>query len=130
MKNYASKLNPHNVKIGDIFQMSWGYDQTNVNHFQVTRTSDSGVWVREIGCASVPGTQGFMCENVKPVKDQFLIRSQWCGAYYEGFNPETFRRVNVSVKNDGTKDCYFNFKGRYFAHPVKGEGETYSSWYA
>jgi hypothetical protein len=131
MKNYASKSNPHGIKVGDLFQCSWGWDQTNVNHFQVTRTSDSGVWVREIGAASVPGTQGFMSENVKPIKDHFLARSQWCGGF-DGGNPETFRRVNMFTSSYGGKDIkpVFNFKGRYFAYKVVGTGETYNSWYA
>ncbi len=131
MKNFANKSNPHGIKVGQIFSMSWGYDQTNVNYFQVTRTSDSGVWVREIGAVSVPGTQGFMCENVKPAKDKFLDRSQWCGGF-DGGNPETFRRVVVLGPTNYRKESEpcFNFKGRYVAFPIRGEGETYNSWYA
>jgi hypothetical protein len=131
MKNYASKSNPHNIKIGDLFSMSWGYDQTNVNYFQVTRVSAAGVWVREIGSQSVPGTQGFMCETVKPAKDRFLDRSQWCGGYGEG-NPETFRRISMFTSSFGAKEVQpvFNFKGRYCAFPCKEDSTTYNSWYA
>jgi len=119
----------HNVKVGALFSMSWGYDQTNVNYFQVVRTSAAGVWVREIGARAVPGSQGFMCEDVKPAKDQFLARSQWCG---EG-NAPTFRKSQFSTysfEKDKTPQPYFNFRGRYFARPVSETESTYCSWYA
>jgi hypothetical protein len=38
----------HDVKVGDIFQCSWGYDQTNIDYYEVTRVMASMVEVREI----------------------------------------------------------------------------------
>jgi hypothetical protein len=37
--------------VGDICSATWGYDQTNVNYFQVVKVSKSGQWVtfQEIG---------------------------------------------------------------------------------
>ena len=128
MKDYASKENPHGIRPGDLFEMSWGYDQTNVDYFQVTRVSDKGVWVREIGMKSVPGTQGFMCETVTPTKDNFLKESGWTGDYKA--NPEYFRRVGFTCWNKGEKTPYINFKGRYFAHLCAVGSTTYNSWYA
>jgi len=117
------------VRVGDIFEMSWGYDQTNVNYFQVTRLTYKGAYVREIGAKSVPGTQGFMCEHVKPHKDNFLTRSQWCcprgKQSYEDANPETFRRIDTDSQGQPS----FNFRGRYFARRVRPDESTYSSWY-
>jgi hypothetical protein len=125
------------VAVGDIFEMSWGYDQTNVNYFEVTRLSKSGVFVREIGAKSVPGTQGFMCETVKPAPGNFLDRSQWCvkrtwnaaGNIPTGEtkgNPEVFRKVYQSTSGEPS----FTFSGRYFARRIKADESTYSSWYA
>ncbi len=37
-----------NWTVGDVVSYSWGYDQTNVDFFQVTRVSASSVWIREI----------------------------------------------------------------------------------
>lgn len=37
------------VKVGDIFYRSWGYDQTNVNFYQVTAVKGKSAVVREIG---------------------------------------------------------------------------------
>ncbi len=111
----------HNVKVGDLFCMSWGYDQTNIEFFQVVRTSANSVWVREIAARSVPGSQGFMCENVTPVKDSFLENSSWCGAG----NPPTMRRVKVYCDTP-----HFSFQGRYNARPTTTETPHFNSWYA
>ena len=117
----SNESQPQPVKIGDIFEMSWGYDQTNVDYFQVVSLTPRGVYVREIGAKSVPGTQGFMCQDVKPDKDNFLPRSSWCS----GDNAPTFRRLDHYKGNP----C-FNFKGRYFARRVSADSTTYNSWYA
>lgn len=129
--------NPHAVRVGDIFEMSWGYDQTNVNYFQVTRLSAGGCFVREIGAKSVPGTQGFMSETVTPAPGKFLDRSQWCSgsqkqraaaaaAGTHTGNVETFRKVHY----DGKGGASFNFSGRYYASRVSANSTTYNSWYA
>ena len=107
------------VKTGDIFLMSWGYDQTNVNFFQVTRVSKAGFFVREISQSSA-GKEGFMCQDVTAVKDSFLKRSQWCGET----NEELFRKGKVY-----DSEPYFSIKGRYNARLWNGT-PTYNSWYA
>ncbi len=117
---------PMTVKVGDLFCMSWGYDQTNVNFYQVTRMTPKGVYVREIGAKKVPGSDGFMSERLVPNKDSFLISSQWCGGYNSN-NPETFRRLKWSSYS---KQWYFGFEGRYFAHPTTETESHYSSHYA
>ena len=35
MKRY--KYNNENIKVGDIFYRSWGYDQTNIDYYVVTK---------------------------------------------------------------------------------------------
>lgn len=111
------------VKVGDIFEMSWGYDQTNVNFFQITRLSKGGIFIREISSKGVPGTDGFMCQNVVAVKDSFLDHSQWCGDGDFTDNVETFRRLKPD-----SRPC-FSFRGRYYAYLWDGK-PTYCSWYA
>ena len=45
----AEKVNKFGVKVGDIFTMSWGYEQTNVDFFQVIALcGDSSVRVVEV----------------------------------------------------------------------------------
>jgi len=38
----------HNLKPGDIFYNSWGYDQTNIDFYQVVSTTDKTVTLRQI----------------------------------------------------------------------------------
>ena len=35
--------------VGSVWYTSWGYDQTNVDYYQVVRESESSVWLRKIG---------------------------------------------------------------------------------
>ena len=107
------------LKVGDIFDMSWGFDQTNVNFFQVTRVTPKGVYVREIGYKGAGG-EGFMCQNVVATPNVFLQRSQWCG---DG-NTETLRKVG---RIDGRP--YLSFGRSYCAFRWDGK-PTYNSWYA
>ena len=38
----------HGIKVGDIFRTSWGYDQTNIEFFEVTKVMGKSVEIREI----------------------------------------------------------------------------------
>jgi hypothetical protein len=60
------------LTVGTILYYSWGYDQTNIEFFQVIRNTGKSVIVREIASESVEGSQGFMSEQVKPVRDAFI----------------------------------------------------------
>lgn len=110
------------VKVGSIFRMSWGYGQTNINYFQVTRLTDKGIFIREIASKAVPNTQGMMCQRVVAVPGSFRDSSQWCGKGYNDKNPETFRKIDF-------RDPRFSIRGRYFASLWTGESD-YESWYA
>lgn len=49
----ARKAFVHTVKVGDLFHTSWGYDQTNVEFFQVVDVKGKYAVLREIGGESV-----------------------------------------------------------------------------
>lgn len=121
--NDTTTPNPE-VKVGSLFCMSWGYDQTNVNFFQVTRMSPKGIFVREIAGKPVEGSDGFMCNKMTAQPNVFLAQSQWCGKGYGDNNPETFRRFNGGNKPS------FSVRGRYFAFLTDEKEEHYCSWYA
>jgi hypothetical protein len=111
----------HPVAVGDIFRMSWGYDQTNVDYFQVVKTTPKGVYVREIGSVMVPGTDGrnSMSCKVCPAPDNFLEHNaSWCGP----LNKPLFRRLSGPES--------FCIEGRYFARRVARDSSAYCSWYA
>lgn len=63
------------IQVGDIFSYSWGYDQTNVEFFQVTEVSKTrkSVTVREIQSKLIPNEgKGTMSGYCQPVKDFFI----------------------------------------------------------
>jgi hypothetical protein len=61
----------HSYQPGDILYSSWGYDQTNVEFYQVISTTEKQITFREITQHSVPGTAGYDCCSVLPNKDDF-----------------------------------------------------------
>lgn len=69
------------VKVGDIFYRSWGYDQTNVNFYQVVELSPSGktAKLREIGKVYQDETGG-PHDRVSADKDNFIDSPEqhWC----------------------------------------------------
>ena len=76
-KRRAERSKPSTLKVGDILSTSWGYDQTNVNFYQVTDTiGNRTVIVREIAHKVDHSTTG--CDFVVAVKDKFLEpRGEW-----------------------------------------------------
>lgn len=59
------------VKVGDIFVCSWGYEQTNVDCYQVTSKKGSQVELREINQEMVPDSAGHDSCHVIPVPNSF-----------------------------------------------------------
>jgi len=75
--------NRANVKVGDIFHTSWGYDQTNVGFFQVIeKPTQARVLVRPISMQLED--DGYMSARVKPVKDSFIGEHKKCTIDYNG----------------------------------------------
>lgn len=60
----------HNLKEGDILYSSWGYDQTNVDFYQVTKVIDKMVVIREVASNVVSGDGS--SESVVAVPNRFV----------------------------------------------------------
>jgi hypothetical protein len=59
---------PHTVKVDAVIYNSWGYDQTNIDFYQVVRISANFVWLQSIDSKSTPdGGCGPMSGHVEPV---------------------------------------------------------------
>jgi len=58
------------VKIGDIFINSWGYDQTNIDYYQVVKKSKKTIKIRAISSEVVE--DGFMQGQSKPKINDFV----------------------------------------------------------
>jgi hypothetical protein len=66
----SAVVNAHGVKTGDIFYVSWGWEQTNVDYFQVVKATAKTATVREIGKATEE--TGFMSGYATPKPGEFL----------------------------------------------------------
>ncbi len=71
-KRRADRSKPHSLKVGDILYTSWGYDQTNVDFYQVVEViGKCTVVIREVGQKTIDGFGG-PSEKVVAVKDSFI----------------------------------------------------------
>jgi hypothetical protein len=64
------------LRVGDLFSNSWGYDQTNVDFYQVTEIKGKTFTIREIGskrCGEAPS--GSDSDYCIAVKDSFTVNS-------------------------------------------------------
>ena len=97
-----------NAKEGDIYVASWGWEQTNVDAYQVVAKKGASVVLREIALQSVEGSEGFMSDRVVPVKDVFI------GGEF---------KKRIAGK-------YINIDNVRMACPAEEGKEFYRSWYA
>lgn len=63
------RVYPVTPRIGDILVSSWGYDQTNIDFYQVTKVTKSSVWLRSIR-GQVSEARAYD-DMLTPVRDAF-----------------------------------------------------------
>lgn len=97
------------VKIGDIFVDDWGWEQTNIDFYQVVGLrGKSSVELRPIHSISRP--VAWLEEKVKPDVGNFIVRG-WKGRLREDGNGKIVRRVrdwgngSVSVGSEFLSRC-------------------------
>lgn len=132
----AEKVNKHGVKVGDIFEADWGWEQTNVNFFQVVAlVGETSVRVREVyldmiedsavSPMSSDRTYKLTSELLPPASRSIFIKDQENG---------DVKRIKPGYDKDpelAKANCFFNVSS--FATAFKCNGETvktYESWYA
>lgn len=104
----AERQKPHTLKLGDILYSSWGYDQTNIDFYEVTALiGKSMVELRQL-CVDTTET-GFMSGSTTPR----------LGVYRD----ETRLRRKVSGNNSVSIESYAG------AYPWDGKPKS-CSWYA
>ena len=96
------------VKEGDIYVASWGWEQTNIDAYQVVAKKGATVTLREFAGASFEGSEGFMSDRVVPVKNEFI-------------GGEFKKRITGK---------YINIDDVRSAGPAEEGKEFYRSWYA
>lgn len=60
------------MKVGDIFKSTWGYEQTNVDFYVVTRITPKMVELQECGSKRVGGMTSWASDKVVPDPDEVL----------------------------------------------------------
>lgn len=60
----------HGYQVGDVLYSSWGYDQTNIEFYQVIDTTEKTVTFQEI--AQDTKSEGFMSYECTPVLNKFI----------------------------------------------------------
>lgn len=108
----AERSKPHNLEKGLILYTSWGYDQTNVEYYEVIDVpSPCFVVVQEIGAPLARGEESFMSGNSVPDPETRIGKPLRRKVNMQGGSP--------SVKiNDVVTAWVWDGK------------ERYSSWYA
>lgn len=131
----TEKANKYGVKVGDIFESSWGYEQTNVDFFQVIAlVGETSVRVRQVypelvkedGISPMSSDRTYKMTNelLPPAPSSIFIEDQENG---------DLKRLKPGYDKDpeeANKNCHF--KLRDFAYAYKCNGETvkvYESWY-
>ena len=116
-KKRALENNPYCV--GDVMYDSWGYDQTNIDFYQIVEVKPKSVILRAIASSYVKGSEGFMCANVKPIKDYFV-------------GEPILKKIVTSVNYSGNISYHISAKHGCFCNFIESKEEkgVYSSWYA
>ena len=121
----------HSVKIGDIFYASWGYEQTNVNFFQVVelRGASSAI-VREVHPPIVEetGVSSMSSDRVYGIPNEILPPAT-TSCFIEDNEKGKLCRINASYY--GNEPCFKVGKPGCYqetAWPYKGQ-KLYESWY-
>jgi len=84
----------HDVKAGDVFRCSWGYDQTNIDFYQVLSVSGQMAKISQIRDISEDSRECFMQGESIPAPNQFIgkILNKKIQRYSEDSEP--YFRIN------------------------------------
>jgi hypothetical protein len=106
-QKYKKERNkPHNVQIGDVFRCSWGYDQTNIDFYQVTQVKGSFVHIRPIAQMS----------------EETLSMQGECVPMINEFIGDEMRK-KVAMWNDEPSIKIYSFANAYRMKPLAMIGE-------
>lgn len=106
-KEKAGRKRGHDLPVGTIFCFSWGYEQTNLNFYQVVSTTKCTVTIREIAQKVIERLMP-MAEMRVPIPDQF---------------------VGPEIKNKRVRDSKYITMASYGSCSVWDGKPKYCSWY-
>ncbi len=86
--------NKFGVGVGDIFETSWGYDQTNVNYYKVVRVTAMKAEVVPIGSTLADGSDSSVLPNPDYVREWDVLI---------GINREDVKKSKLCTVTNGYK---------------------------
>ena len=122
------------VKVGDVFDCSWGYEQTNVDFFQVVeKVGDSSVRLKQVQpvLVSESSTCAMAADRTYDIpNDGTLLPATSHSVFIKDQKRGDVKRILVSDYH-AEKKPYFRLSSFAFAFPAKTGLQThYESWYA
>lgn len=85
----------HGYKVGDLLVSTWGYDQTNVDFYQIVKTTEKTITFAPIASESVAKDRWGQSGSVKPAKDKFKGEPT-TRTVFPGSKPEDKGRIPFS----------------------------------
>lgn len=132
----TEKKNKYGVKVGDIFSASWGYEQTNVDFFQVIAlVGECSVRVREVYPKMIDEnpTCGMAANRTYKMTNEILPPAS-SSVFIEDQENGDLKRIHPGYHKDpelAKANCYFTLSSFTSAYKCNGETVTeYESWYA
>lgn len=132
----ATKANKYGVKVGDLFSASWGYDQTNVDFFQVIAlVGETSVRVREVypQMTKETPTCSMAADRTYKLTNELLPAAS-SSVFIEDQENGDLKRIKPGYHKDpdeANKNCFFRLSSFANAHKCNGDSVTvYESWYA
>lgn len=129
----AERVNKFGVKVGDLFTASWGYDQTNVDFFQVIAlVGESSVRVREVNppVLNESATGPMAADYTYQTRGLPILPPQSYSVFIKDQEKGDLKRLK-SYAADGKSNPQFRLDT--FANAYLCDGNTttvYESWYA
>ena len=133
-KNDTKKANKYGVRVGDWFSMSWGYEQTNNDFFQVVAlVGESSVRIRQADPEMIAETgysHGMAADRVFRFTNE--IQPPTSSVFIKDNEKGDLKRIK-SFAADGVSNPQIYMTSYADAHYVGGDGvikKVYESWYA
>jgi len=119
------------VKVGDVFESSWGYEQTNVDFFQVIAlVGEKSVRVREVYLPMIKqeAVSGMSADRTYKIVNDILPAAPH-SVFIKDQEKGDLKRLK-SYSQDGKSNPLFDLSSFASAHLITGEQTTtYESWY-
>lgn len=126
----AEKKNKFGVKVGDYFSISWGYEQTNVDFFQVIAlVGETSVRIREVNPPIIEeeATGPMAADRVYKLDKTRILEPSHYSVFIKDQENGDLKRVKEGYYRDGRPIIDI---GGHLADLETGETtKTYESWY-